>query len=54
MEAGIEVHGRVGREKGEPLSALQLHKEVERAVIVGVCDDSGPSNPQINLYRNTI
>lgn len=36
MKARIEVEGLVGREEGEPLLALQLHKEVEGAVVVGV------------------
>ncbi len=54
VQAGEEVHRRVGREEGEPLPALKLHKEVVRAVIVSVCHNSCSPNPQVNLNVNII
>ena len=51
VEAGIEVERRIGGKEGEPLPPLQLNKEVEGAVVVRVGYNSGPSNPQIDLYR---
>ena len=52
VKARVEVHGGVRGREGEPLSSMKLYKEVESAVIVGVCYNSGSSNPQIDLHRH--
>jgi hypothetical protein len=50
VKARVEVHGGVRGREGEPLSSMKLYKEVESAVVVGVCYNSGSSNPQIDLH----
>lgn len=50
MKARVEIEGRVWGKEGKSLSSLQLHEEVEGAVVVCVGHYSCPSDPQIDLH----